>query len=282
VISQDIKQKENIMAKKTKKKTTKTRKKTTKKSSSRPELKAEKRKITGRKVKQLRQQDQLPASVYGKGVKSLSLKTDLKTTLGLMDKVGETGLVDLKIKGLKDKRTVLLKNPQCHPVSGQLLHLDFHQVDLTEKVTADIPIELAGKAPAAESGLGVLVQTIDEIEIEALPTDLPEKYVIDVSGLKAVDDAVLVKDLKIDKDKVTLKTDKEQILAKIEPLTEEEEEPAPVEEEIAAEEEGVEVEGEEKKEKEEAKEEEKPVAPQSAKDQKAGKPAEKEPAPKQE
>ncbi len=221
------------MAKKAKK-TTKQKAKgsTPKAETNRPVLKVEKREVTGRKVKNLRDQGFLPASVYGREIESLSLKTKLDNIKEIFSKVGETSLVDLDIKGEKKKRTVLLKNPQYDPVSDNLLHIDFHQVDLTQTVTAEVPVELVGKSPAAESGEGVLVQLIDELEVEALPTKLPEKFIVDVSELKEIDDSVTISDLEDFSKEVDIKAEKDQILAKIEPLLEEIEEPVTPEEEL--------------------------------------------------
>ncbi len=205
-------------------------------SGKRPVLKAEKRKLLGRKVKRLRKQGILPASLYGKEVKSLPLQVDLKAVLKVWDQAGETGLVDLKIKGEKEARTVLLKNPQFDPLSDQLIHLDFHQVKLTEKVSVAIPIEVVGEAPAVDKG-GILVTVLDEIEVEALPTDLPEKIVVDVSELKEIDQAITVADLPIDRKKIEVKVADDQVVVKAEPPTKEEEPAAEAPSETEAEEE---------------------------------------------
>jgi len=200
----------------------------------RPVLKVEKRKVLGRKVKRLRKEGILPASVYGKEVKSLPVQADLKEVAKILAQVGETGLVDLEIKGEKEKRTVLLKNPQYDPITDQLIHIDFHQVKLTEKVSVAIPVEVVGEAPAVDKG-GILVTVLDEIEVEALPTDLPEKIVVDVSGLKEIDQAITVADLPIDRKKIEVKVADDQVVVKVEPPTKEEEEEKPAEGEAAEE-----------------------------------------------
>jgi large subunit ribosomal protein L25 len=197
----------------------------------RPKLVAKKREIFGRKVKNLRNQGILPANIYGKKIKSEAVAINLKDFAKVYEEVGETGIVDLKIEEEKELRPVLIHNVQKHPVEETFLHADFHQVILTEKVTATIPVELIGEAPAETQKLGILVQVISEIEVEALPTDLPEHFQVDVSGLAKVDDAVLAKDIQVDRKKVELKIDENQIIAKIEPLAKEEVvAPPPVEE----------------------------------------------------
>jgi len=224
----------------------------------RPELKVAKRKITGRKVKTLRREGIIPASVYGKKVKSFNVQAGLRDLGALFDKVGETGLVDLMVKGEKKKRAVLLKNPQYDPLSDQLIHIDFHQVDLTEKVAVDVPVELSGQSPAAKKGEGILVHLLNEIEIEALPEDLPEKFVVDVSRLEKVGDAVTVADLKVDSKKIKIGVSPDQVIARIDELAEEAEEVSPAPEEEAGEEgaKPVEEEGGQEAAKEEAESEE--------------------------
>ena len=186
-------------------------------------LAAEKRSIVGRKVKTLRKEGYLPANVFGKGIKSESLQVKLSDFQDTYKKIGETGLLYLSIKnGKVEEKPVLVSNVQLQPVSDTPIHVDFHQVDLKEKVTAAVPVEISGQAPAEKGGIGTVVQYIDEIEVEALPTNLPEKFILDISNLAEVDQAIFVKDLPVDKAKVDIKTDAEGIIAKVEPPQKEE------------------------------------------------------------
>lgn len=191
----------------------------------RPILRAEKRKIVGRKVKVLRKQGVLPANIYGKRIKSQEIQVDVKEFLKLFKEVGETGLVELQID--KEKKPVLIHNVQFDPVDEIPLHADFLQVDLKEKVIAKVPLELIGESPAEKEGLGTVVQYINELEVEALPGDLPDKFEIDASKLSKVDQIFLARDIVVDKKEIKLKTDPEQILVKVEPPKKEEEVPPP-------------------------------------------------------
>lgn len=195
-------------------------------------LKAEARKITGRKVKNLRKEGILPGNVYGKKVKSASVQVSLKDFEKIYKEVGETGLVELEVG--KEKRPVLVHNLQLNPVTDAPVHVDFLQVDLKEKVTAGVPVELIGESPAEKQGLGTVVQQLTEIEVEALPADLPEKFEIDKGMLTEVDQVIKVVDLKVDKSKVEVKTDAESIVVKVEPPQKIEEvaPPAPAEGEV--------------------------------------------------
>ena len=192
-------------------------------------LNAEKRKLTGRKVKHLRKEGKLPANIYGKKTKSTSIQINEKEFEEVFKKAGETSLVEISLE--KGKKPVLIHNVQTSPLTDKTIHVDFLQVDLKEKVTAQVPVELVGESPAEKQGLGTVVQYIDEIEVEALPTDLPEKFDVDVTGLKQADDAVFIKELNIkDKRKVDIKEDAEGIIVKVEEVKEEVEEVAPAEE----------------------------------------------------
>src|SRR6266478_2357799 len=100
------------------------------------ELKAEKRKITGRKVKTIRAKGLLPANVYGRDVKSLAIEINTKEFNEVFKKAGETGIISIAIG--KEEKPVLVHNVQLHPATGDILHVDFLQVNLKEKVTAQI------------------------------------------------------------------------------------------------------------------------------------------------
>jgi large subunit ribosomal protein L25 len=195
-------------------------------------LNAEKRVLTGRKVKTLRKKGLVPATVYGRGVTSQTVSISLLDFKKIYAKSGNTGLIDL-VTG-KDTRPVLTHNVQVHPVTDALLHVEFHQVDLKEKVHAKVPVIYTGQSPAVDLKLGALLITSDEVEIEALPTDLPENIAIDVSVLSEVGQELSVADLKMPKG-VTLLTPVTITLAKIEALVTHEVEEKKTEETVTAE-----------------------------------------------
>src|SRR5260221_9660615 len=191
-------------------------------------LKANIRKITGRKVKTLRKQGIVPANVYGKDVKSQMVEINSKEFREVYKKTGETGIIELTLG--KETRPVLVHNLQVHPVTSELLHVDFLQVNLKEKVTAQIPVELVGESPAEKSGIGTAVLLVQELEVEALPGDMIPKFEIDATKLAEVDQVVKITDLKYDSKKIEIKADPETVVAKVEPPQKEEViEVAPVE-----------------------------------------------------
>lgn len=158
-------------------------------------LTAQSRTLVGRKTKDLRTQAILPATIYGKKVKSTSVQVKEDEFAKVYAEAGETGLVELHVD--KDIRPVLIHNVQRDPVSESLLHVEFFQVDLKEKVKARVPVEFIGESPAMTQKQGVLLTLLSEIEVEALPADLPEKIEVDVSGLSTVDQELKVSDLKV-------------------------------------------------------------------------------------
>jgi len=207
-------------------------------------LKAETRKLAGRKAKKLRGEGFVLANVYGKDVKSTSLKVASDDFSVVYSQAGETGVVDLSI-GSKTI-PVLIDNVQVHPVDSSILHVDFKQIDLKKKVKTAIPLEFTGVSPAEKSATGVIVQHMNEVEVEALPNDLPDKIVVDISVLEEVDQALFAKDLDIPKN-VEVQGDLERMVVNVAPPAKEEE-IAPVVAEA--------VEGEEVKETEEPEAEE--------------------------
>lgn len=200
----------------------------------RPQLKVEKREVLGKKIKDLRKQGILPANVYGKDFKSTAVQLPVKEFKGVYKEVHETGLVDLAVDS--QIFPVLIKNVHVDPRSREPLHADFHKVNLKQKITAKIPVEVVGEARAVVDGLGVLLHPLSEIEVEALPTELPEKIEVSVEGLSEVGAQIMVSQLSVQPE-VTVLTPGDQIVFKIGELAKEEPEPqveAPAEGEEAA------------------------------------------------
>ncbi len=176
-------------------------------------LKAQKRTVLGRKVKTLRREGQIPAHVFGHKVKTEHVQVAENEFMKVFEKAGETGIIDLAIDS--QKKPVLIKNVQLHPATDKPLHIDFYQVNLSEKVKVRVPLEIIGEAPAAHKKIGLLLTPVSELEIEALPADLPEKIEVDVAGLDEVGKEVKVKDLKVDRSKIEVHADSELVVAQI-------------------------------------------------------------------
>jgi len=161
-------------------------------------LKAHVRTLTGKKVaKDLRNKGLVPANVYkGKeGATSLQVaKDDLREVLST--KAGENVIITLKISGdsaAKDK-TVLIKEIQREPIKDEILHVDFNEISLTEMLKVNVPLAAKGEPVGVKVDGGVLEHVMWEVQVECLPTDIPEKLEMDVSNLK-IGDALYVKNI---------------------------------------------------------------------------------------
>lgn len=164
------------------------------------QLNAEIREEAGKKsTKKVRRDGFVPAIVYKEGQETVNLKINEREILkALKTKAGANVLVNLKIAaGAKDKgkdRTVLIKEIQHHPIKDQILHVDFQEISLTEKMTFDVPLATKGEAEGVVKDGGVLEHILWELKVECLPTDIPAKIEVDVTALK-IGDAILVKDI---------------------------------------------------------------------------------------
>ena len=180
-------------------------------------LNAQERIILGKKVKNLRKVGILPGHVFGIKTETEHVSVDTKTFLKTFKEAGATGVIDLKI-GAEKVRPVMVRGVQFDPVSGNPIHIDFYQVDLTQKVTVPVPITLIGDEPeAVHLGEAIVLQTLNEVQMEALPNDLIDGIEVDISTLVAIDDAISVADLKIDREKLTILTPEEEIVVKLAP-----------------------------------------------------------------
>ncbi len=177
-------------------------------------LKATEREILGKKVAKLRREGFLPAHVFGNKVETEHVTVKLADFKKVYDEAGETGLIDLRI-GEEKVRPVLIREVQVHAVTNAPLHIDFYQVNLKEKVAVAVPIELIGEeAEIVHKGEAVLIQPMTEVQVEALPAELPEKIVVDTTSLQAIDDAITVAQLQVPEG-VTILAEPEAVVVKL-------------------------------------------------------------------
>ncbi|MBI4040159.1 50S ribosomal protein L25 [Candidatus Daviesbacteria bacterium] len=177
-------------------------------------LKAQEREILGKKVRQLRRDGFIPGHVFGRQVEGENVVVPMVDFLKVYKEVGETGLIDLRI-GAEKVRPVLIREVQIDAVHSQPLHIDFYQVNLSQKVKVTVPIHLIGDEPEkVHTGEAVVIQPINEVEVEALPTDLPESLEVDITPLKEIDDAITVAQLQVPAG-VELMADAEAVVVKL-------------------------------------------------------------------
>lgn len=152
-----------------------------------------------RKARGIRRNEMIPGVVYGHGMKPLSLEIPERAFLkALHTKAGENVLITLKVEGVKLKEsTCRIKDIQNNPVTDKIDHVDFMVISMTEKITVKVPVVMlhVEEALGVKDG-GVLDLVHHEIEVECLPTEIPEKIEVDVKAMK-IGDAIHAKDLGI-------------------------------------------------------------------------------------
>lgn len=184
-------------------------------------LKAKLREEQGKKVNKGRKTGLIPAVTYGKKAESQSLWIDALDFERLLKKSGESVIIDLSI-GEKSGYNVLIHEMQQNPLTGNISHVDFYQVRMDEKIETEVELIFIGESPAVKELGGVLVKSLDKIEISCLPDDLPSGIEVDIADIKTFEDHIYVKDLKIAKG-VEVKDDPETVVAlAIPPRSEEE------------------------------------------------------------
>ena len=190
-------------------------------------LSVKKREIHVKKVKSLRAQGLIPAVIYGKHVKAESISCVKNDLL----RIYRTAWYSTPVELTWDvDHLVLINSLQLDPVSDEIISADFLAVSRTEKVSAKIPVVAFGESQLEKLNEGKIMQVRDEVEVEALPQDLPSKFEIDVSVLQTVNDVFFIKDLKVS-DKVTILDDPELPILTVAVI---EDEPAEEGEEAAA------------------------------------------------
>jgi len=206
----------------------------------------------GKKSKRLRKEGFIPGVLYGRKVKSTPIVFGYKEFEKVYAEAGESSLISLNIENSESnevtkENVVLIRDPIVHPLARTFVHVDFYQVPMDEEITIAIPLVFENEAPAVKNEGAVLVRNIYELEVRALPKDLPREISVDVSRLGHTNDSILVKDLAVPQG-VAVEAEEDTVVAFVS---------APIEEEIAEEGETAQVppeeiktEGEEKREAE--------------------------------
>ena len=177
----------------------------------------------GRATDELRQDGFIPAVFYGPGIENKILAVDAKEFAKLFRQTGQTSLISLKIEGEKSSFMVLVNDFSSDPITGNIIHIDFYQPDLTKEVEVKVTLVFEGESLAVKDLGGTLVKNISEIAVKALPADLPREIKVDISKLKTFEDVIMVKDLAVS-GKVELLKNPEEIVALATPVEKVEEE----------------------------------------------------------
>ena len=175
------------------------------------ELNAQPReKISKSENKRLRGEGCIPAVMYGKKEEALPIALNSKEFSKAWREAGESTV--LTIKGLGDEKSALIYDVETDPVYGEPLHVDLYVVDRTQKVEVAVPLTFEGTAPAEKELGGTLIKVMHELEIEALPKDLPHEIVVDVTPIKDFEAQILARDIVLPQG-VSLVTGEEEVVA---------------------------------------------------------------------
>lgn len=186
-----------------------------------PILRATTRTITGKQVKQLRNQGIMPGVVYGHDKSSQSLSINANDFSRLFASAGTSTLIDLVIDDQKPVK-VLLHEPQLHPVKPHFVHADLYIVKMNEKLQTEIPLEFVGESAAVTDLDGTLTVVIDALEVECFPDKLVQHIEVDITPLKTLEDVIRVSDITAPAG-IEFLADPEEVVATITPPRSEEE-----------------------------------------------------------
>ncbi|MEK7062160.1 MAG: 50S ribosomal protein L25 [Patescibacteria group bacterium] len=183
------------------------------------ELTVQKREILGKQLKGLRKQGFIPAEFYGREAENLHLSVPVKEFGKIFKEAGESTIIKLNVDG--KKINALIHDVQKNSLTDAILHIDFYGIKMDEKIRVSIPLLFSGESLAVKEG-GVLIKAIHELEIEALPADLPHHIEVDLEKLAAIGDSILVKDLNFSKGAKVLINMETVVATVVEPKVEEE------------------------------------------------------------
>ncbi|MFH2013722.1 MAG: 50S ribosomal protein L25 [Patescibacteria group bacterium] len=165
-------------------------------------------------VKTLREKGLIPAVVYGRGQKNISLYLDYQEFKKALEIAGESTIIKLKVND--EIKNVLIYDVAKDPITDKFIHIDFYQVRMDEIITAEVRLAFEGESSAVKTLEGILIKTMNEVEVEALPGDLPHELKIDLSILETFDDHIKIKDIKLPEG-VKIKLDPEDVVASVAP-----------------------------------------------------------------
>jgi large subunit ribosomal protein L25 len=180
----------------------------------RRELDVQTREIVGKKVAQLRRSGYLPGNVYGHGLDSVAVQISSDDLEHTLKAAVANEVIDLKIAGERAARPVVIQKVQRHPLTSGVLHAEFYQVSLRERMRADVPLVVVGKSEGIDTYNGVLVHALEALHVEALPLDLPSRIEVDITPLRHLEDTIHVRDLVVPQG-VSVLVDEDAVVVKV-------------------------------------------------------------------
>lgn len=177
---------------------------------------AEKREIFGKKLRTIKRQDKIPAVLYGRKIKNKFIFVPLKDFKKIWKEAGKSTIIEIIEKDNVKPLNVLINDVALNPIKDEPIHIDFYAVEMDKPIKAKVPLVFIGIAPVVKESGGILVKVIHDLEIEALPKDLPHEINIDISKLKTFEDRIFVKDILLPKSvKIIAKEDEVIALAEL-------------------------------------------------------------------
>jgi len=180
------------------------------------ELTVSPRSVTGKATKRLRRAGLIPANIFGHGEAPQAVQLEALAFERLRRDHHATGMISLKLEGVKKAQTALIRRVQRDPLSGKVLHIDFLRVGARDRITAKVPLRFEGTAPGVKIEGGTLLHLLDALEVECAAGDIVESLEVDISSLEHIDDILHAKDVRLPAN-FTLVTDPEEPVVKIEP-----------------------------------------------------------------
>jgi large subunit ribosomal protein L25 len=177
------------------------------------ELKIDEREVLGKKVKFLRNKGLVPAHLFGHNVDSRALQGNASTLDKVLSQAGKTRLINLKIGKSQKAHNVMVREVQRDPIRGNLLHIDFYEVNMAEKIKVEVPILIIGESPALKIRENMLYQTLNSLLIECLPDKMPDRIPVDIGIIKEVEQSVHVRDIAIPD--VSILNEPDLVIAKV-------------------------------------------------------------------
>ncbi len=157
----------------------------------------------------------IPAVLYGHGIEPQHIEVESRVFQKLLSKAGHTTMISLSLQD-GSQHPVFIREVQLHPIKNTIIHIDFYQVRMDEAIKADVPIKFVGESPAVKDLAGIFVRNLDELEVEALPQDLPHDIEVDISSLVDFDSAIHIKDIALPRG-VTTDRNGEDVVALVQP-----------------------------------------------------------------
>jgi large subunit ribosomal protein L25 len=175
-------------------------------------IEAQARTVTGKKVGALRREGLVPATVYGPKAAPVNVQIPYRPLELALLKAGGSNLIEIIASG--KKHTVLVREVQRNPISRKITHVDFFELDLTQRLRTDVPLQLVGESPAVEGKLGVLITGPTSLHVELLPSQLMDHFAVDISVLTEVGQSIHVRDIKLEEGVIIL-NDPDELIARI-------------------------------------------------------------------